>query len=94
LGLARVVHLYIGIRKKVRKKMRNLIVFNTMSELVGYLDNTGVDTLVNVAAFGLDLLDHARDNDNEIEIGEDGGYIRIDDDGYVVEDFAIDNVCA
>lgn len=74
--------------------MRNLIVFNTMSELVGYLDNTGVDTLVNVAAFGLDLLDHARDNDNEIEIGEDGGYIRIDDDGYVVEDFAIDNVCA
>lgn len=74
--------------------MRNLIVFNTMSELVGYLNETGVDTLVNVAAFGLDLLDYARDNQNEIEIGEDGGYIRIDEDGYVVDDFAIDNVCA
>jgi hypothetical protein len=74
--------------------MRNLIVFNTMSELVSYLDNTGVDTLVNVAAFGMDLLDYARENDNQIEIGEDGGYIQIDEMGYVVEDFAIDNVCS
>ena len=73
--------------------MRNLIVFNTMRELVCFLSNNGPDTLVNVAAFGLDLLDRARDNDNEIEIGEDGGYIRIDDMGYVVDDFAIDNVC-
>lgn len=74
--------------------MRNLIVFNTMNELVGYLNETGVHTLVNDAAFGMNLLDHARDNDNEIAIGEDGGYIRIDEDGYVVENFAIDNVCS
>lgn len=73
--------------------MNAIKVFNTMNELVSYLDNTGVATLVNVAAFGLDLLDFARDNDNEIEIGNDGGWIRIDEDGYVVEDFAIDNVC-
>lgn len=72
--------------------MNALKVFNTMNELVNYLNNTGADTLVNVAAFGLDLLDLARDNDNEIEIGNDGGWIRIDEDGYVVEDFAIDNV--
>ncbi|NBP04004.1 MAG: hypothetical protein EBU90_28705 [Proteobacteria bacterium] len=74
--------------------MRNLIVFNTMSELVSYLDNTGIDTLVNVAALGMDLLDYARENDNQIEIGEDGGWIEIDEMGYVVEDFAIDNVCS
>jgi hypothetical protein len=73
--------------------MRNLVVFNTMSELVSYLDNNGPDTLVNVAAFGMDLFDYARDNEYEIEVGEDGGYIRIDEMGYVVEDFAIDNVC-
>ena len=73
--------------------MNALKVFNTMNELISYLDNTGAATLVNVAAFGLDLLDFARDNDNEIEIGNDGGWIRIDEDGYVVEDFAIDNVC-
>jgi hypothetical protein len=37
----------------------------------------------------MDLLDHARDNDNEIEIGNDGGFIQIDEMGYVVADFAI-----
>jgi hypothetical protein len=75
-------------------KMRALVVFNTMDELVSYLDSNAPDTLVNVAAFGLDLLDLARENDNEIEIGNDGGFIRVDEMGYVVEDFAIDNVCA
>jgi hypothetical protein len=40
----------------------------------------------------MDLLDLARSSDNEIEVGEDGGYIRIDEMGYVVEDFAVDNV--
>ena len=74
--------------------MRALVVFNTMDELVSYLDSNAPDTLVNVAAFGLDLLDLARENDNEIEIGNDGGFIRVDEMGYVVEDFAIDNVCA
>lgn len=73
--------------------MNNMIVFNTMNELRSFLSNNAPDTLVNVAAFGMDLLDHARDNDNEIEIGEDGGYIQIDEMGYVVDDFAIDNVC-
>jgi hypothetical protein len=75
-------------------KMRALVVFNTMDELISYLDSNAPDTLVNVAAFGLDLLDLARENDNEIEIGNDGGFIRVDEMGYVVEDFAIDNVCA
>jgi hypothetical protein len=74
--------------------MRNLIVFNTMSELVSFLSSNGPDTLVNVAAFGMDLLDYARENDNQIEIGEDGGWIGIDEMGYVVEDFAIDNICS
>jgi hypothetical protein len=72
--------------------MRNMIIFNTMSELVCFLSSADSATLVNVAAFGMDLLDLARSNGNEIEIGEDGGYIRIDEMGYVVEEFAIDNV--
>jgi hypothetical protein len=73
--------------------MRNMIIFNTMSELVGFLSSADSATLVNVAAFGMDLLDLARSNGNEIEIGEDGGFVRIDEMGYVVEEFAIDNVC-
>jgi hypothetical protein len=70
-----------------------MIVFNTMSELVSFLDSNSPSTLVNVAAFGMDLLDLARSSGNEIEVGEDGGYIRIDEMGYVVDDFAVDNVC-
>jgi hypothetical protein len=70
-----------------------MMIFNTMSELVCFLSNNSPATLVNVAAFGMDLLDLARSSDNEIEIGKDGGYIRIDEMGYVVEDFAVDNVC-
>jgi hypothetical protein len=73
--------------------MENMMIFNTMSELVGFLSSADSATLVNVAAFGMDLLDLARSNGNEIEIGEDGGFIRIDEMGYVVEEFAIDNVC-
>jgi len=72
--------------------MRNMIIFNTMNELVGFLSSADSATLVNVAAFGMDLLDLARSNGNEIEIGEDGGFVRIDEMGYVVEEFAIDNV--
>jgi hypothetical protein len=70
-----------------------MMIFNTMSELVSFLSDNAPDTLVNVAALGMDLLDFARANDNEIEVGEDGGFIRIDEMGYVVEDFAIDNIC-
>jgi hypothetical protein len=73
--------------------MRNMMIFNTMAELVDFLSSADSATLVNVAAFGMDLLDLARSNGNEIEIGEDGGFIRIDEMGYVVEEFAIDNVC-
>ena len=69
--------------------MRNMIIFNTMNELVGFLSSNSPSTLVNVAAFGMDLLDYARNNDNEIEIGNDGGFIQIDEMGYVVADFAI-----
>ncbi len=69
--------------------MRNLIVFNTKNELIDFLTENDVVTLVNIAAFGMDLLDEARENDNEIEIGWDGGFIQIDDMGYVVADFAI-----
>ena len=70
-------------------KMKNLKVFNTLNELIDYLSENDVITLVGDAAFGLDLLDYARNNDNEIEIGNDGGFIQIDEMGYVVADFAI-----
>jgi hypothetical protein len=83
------------MRKKERKKMRNLIVLNTKAELIDFLNNNNIDTLVDNVAFGLDLLDMVRANDNEIAIDEelgfcdDGGWIRIDDMGYVVEEFAV-----
>lgn len=66
------------------------IVFNTVSELYDFLDNHDVDTLVNRAAFGLDLLDRVRDNENVFNIErpvDDGRWIEVDDDGYVVKDF-------
>lgn len=75
--------------------MENLIVLNTVSELRDFLDNTNLDTLVNRVAFASDLLETVRSTDNEIciddELGfaDDGGWIRVDDDGYVVDDFAI-----
>lgn len=75
--------------------MRNLIVLNTVAELVNLINNTSMTTFVNNVAFADDLLERVRANDNEIAIDEDlgfcddGGWIRIDDDGYVVEDFAI-----
>lgn len=75
--------------------MENLIVLNTVSELRDFLDNTHLDTLVGRVAFASDLLEIVRSTDNEICIGEnlgfadDGGWILVDDDGYVVDDFAI-----
>lgn len=75
--------------------MRNMIVLNTKSELVDLINNTEMTTFVNRVAFAMDLLDHVRANGNEIAIDDelgfmdDGGYIQIDDMGYVVEDFAI-----
>jgi hypothetical protein len=73
----------------------NLIVLNTVNELSQFLNNTTMDTLVNSVAFAGDLLEKVRANDNLIEINEelgfcdDGGWIEIDEMGYVVKDFAI-----
>ena len=75
--------------------MRNLIVLNTISELVDLINNTTMDTFVNNVAFAGDLLNHVRANGNQIPIDEelgfcdDGGWIEVDEMGYVVEDFAI-----
>jgi len=69
--------------------MRNLLVFNTIDELLDYLNENEVETLVGDAAFGLDLLDFARANDNEVEIGRDGGFLQIDEMGYVIRDFCL-----
>jgi hypothetical protein len=75
--------------------MENLIVINTVSELRDLINTTTLPTFVGRVAFAMDLLDHVRANDNEIaidhELGfmDDGGYIQIDEMGYVVEDFAI-----
>ncbi len=75
--------------------MDNLIVLNTVAELANFLNANTMPTLVNRVAFGLDLLDTVRANGNEIAIDndlgfcDDGGFIRIDDMGYVVEEFAV-----
>lgn len=75
--------------------MRNLIVLNTIAELADLINNTRMDTFVNNVAFAGDLLDHVRANGNQIAIDEelgfcdDGGWIEVDEMGYVVEDFAI-----
>jgi hypothetical protein len=76
-------------------KMKNMIVLNTVSELHDLIDNTSMDTFVNRVAFASDLLEKVRENDNVISIDEelgfcdDGGWIEIDEMGYVVKDFAI-----
>ena len=75
--------------------MRNLIVLNTKAELIDFLNNTSMDTLVNSVAFASDLLEMVRENDNLVEINVDlgscdvGGWIVFDVMGYVVKDFAI-----
>ena len=74
---------------------RNMIVLNTVAELVELLDTTFMTTFVDEVAFSGDLLAKVRENDNIIEINEDlgrcddGGWIEIDEMGYVVSDFAI-----
>jgi hypothetical protein len=72
--------------------MRNLIVLNTKAELVEFLNDNTMHTLVNRVAFAMDLLESVRANDNVISIDDelgfmdDGGWIEIDDMGYVVSD--------
>ncbi|NDB58693.1 hypothetical protein EB001_09625 [bacterium] len=81
--------------RKREREMRNMIVLNTKAELIDLLNNTSMDTLVNSVAFASDLLEMVRENDNLVEINEDlgfcddGGWIQIDEMGYVVKDFAI-----
>lgn len=75
--------------------MQNTIVLNAISELKDFLNTTTMDTLVNRVAFAMDLLETARANDNVVSIdndlgfADDGGWIEIDEIGYVVADFAI-----
>ena len=82
-------------QRKEEMTMDNLIVLNTVAELANFLNHNTMPTLVNRVAFGLDLLDTVRANGNEIAIDndlgfcDDGGFIRIDDMGYVVEEFAV-----
>jgi hypothetical protein len=82
-------------KEEKEKKMENMIVLNTVAELHDLINNTGMDTFVNRVAFASDLLEKVRENDNVISIDEelgfmdDGGWIEIDEMGYVVKDFAI-----
>jgi hypothetical protein len=83
-------------RQQEDKKMENLIVLNTVAELIEFLDNTSLSTLVGRVAFASDLLDHVRASgynqiaiDDELGFMDDGGWIEIDEMGYVVDDFAV-----
>lgn len=69
-----------------------MVVLNTVGELVELLNNGFGDTWVNNVAFAGDLLARVRANDNVISINDelgfcdDGGWIEIDEMGYVVSD--------
>ncbi|MFM9151745.1 MAG: hypothetical protein ACKOPU_05695 [Candidatus Planktophila sp.] len=73
--------------------MKNLIVLNTVAELTELLNKGTLDTFVNNVAFAGDLLEKARENgynqisiDEEIGFLDDGGWIGVDEMGYVVEE--------
>ena len=73
--------------------MENLIVLNTVAELTEFLNNTSLPTLAGRVAFASDLLERARENgynqitiDEEIGFMDDGGWIEVDEMGYVVND--------
>lgn len=79
--------------KKERIKMENMIVLNTVAELTELLNSGSLDTLVNKVAFAGDLLAMVRESgysqisiDEEIGFCDDGGWIEIDEMGYVVGD--------
>jgi len=95
-------HIYLaskqGVSETSRKridKMENMIVLNTVRELCELINNTTMTTFVGRVAFAMDLLESVRHNDNMIEINhelgfcDDGGFIQIDEMGYVVDDYAI-----
>jgi len=80
-------------KEKKEKKMRNMIVLNTVGELVELLNTGSLDTFVNNVAFAGDLLEKARVNgynqiaiDDELGFMDDGGWIGVDEVGYVVEE--------
>jgi hypothetical protein len=69
----------------------NMIVLNTVSELTEFLNKTTLDTLVNRVAFAGDLLARVNKHnqiciDEEIGFMDDGGWIEVDEMGYVVDD--------
>ncbi len=75
------------------KKMKNMIVLNTVAELIELLNKGSLDTLVNRVAFASDLLEKVRESgynqiciDEEIGFMDDGGWIEIDEMGYVVDE--------
>ena len=81
----------IETKEKERKKMENLIVLNTKAELVEFLEKNTWHTLVNRVAFAMDLREMVNEHnqisiDEELGFMDDGGWIEIDDMGYVVDD--------
>jgi hypothetical protein len=80
-------------KKEKDKKMKNMIVLNTVAELTELLNRGSMDTLVNQVAFAGDLLEKVRESgynqiciDGEIGFLDDGGWIEIDEMGYVVDE--------
>lgn len=71
----------------------NMIVLNTVSELVELLNKGSLDTLINRVAFAGDLLAKVRESgysqiliDDDLGFCDDGGWIEIDEMGYVVDE--------
>jgi len=69
----------------------NMIVLNTVSELTELLNSGSLDTLVNRVAFAGDLLAKVNEYnqiciDEEIGFMDDGGWIEVDEMGYVVDE--------
>jgi hypothetical protein len=73
--------------------MENMIVLNTVAELVALLNKGSLDTFVNRVAFADDLLARVRESgydgiaiDEDLGFCDDGGWIGIDEMGYVVNE--------
>lgn len=78
-------------QEKERKKMENLIVLNTVAELTSFLNHNNLPSIVNRVAFAGDLLNRVNEFnqiniDEEIGFCDDGGWIEVDEMGYVVDD--------
>jgi hypothetical protein len=78
-------------QEKERKKMENLIVLNTVAELTSFLNHNDLPSIVNRVAFAGDLLNRVNEFnqiniDEEIGFCDDGGWIEVDEMGYVVDD--------